>query len=157
MRRRMHRRRCRRSTMSQLLCTQCASQEVFDDKRNAATNCESVSCGVLRIEKAERGGFEPPVGLKPYTDLANRRIRPLCHLSDPRADGREYSGLTSERKVRAMTSGRLVAEVVRLRFFPRHRSLTLLRRRENKRCRSSYFGSDISPDFDEGCFGPNST
>lgn len=38
-------------------CTNRASREVFDDKRNAATNCESVRCGVLRIEKAERGGL----------------------------------------------------------------------------------------------------
>ena len=48
---------------------------------------------------AERGGFEPPVGLKPYTDLANRRIRPLCHLSDPHADGRNYSGRKRESNV----------------------------------------------------------
>lgn len=48
-------------------------------------------CELLTItdnqRQAERAGFEPAVGLKPYTDLANRRIRPLCHLSDPRADG----------------------------------------------------------------------
>jgi integrase len=30
---------------------------------------------------AERGGFEPPVRFYPYNGLANRRIRPLCHLS----------------------------------------------------------------------------
>jgi hypothetical protein len=30
---------------------------------------------------AERGGFEPPVRFNPYNGLANRRIRPLCHLS----------------------------------------------------------------------------
>ncbi len=29
----------------------------------------------------ERAGFEPAVGVSTYTDLANRRIRPLCHLS----------------------------------------------------------------------------
>ena len=32
---------------------------------------------------AERGGFEPPVRFNPYNGLANRRIRPLCHLSKP--------------------------------------------------------------------------
>ena len=52
-------------------------------------------------QQAERGGFEPPVGLKPYTDLANRRIRPLCHLSDPLTDGRKYSGLDLESNVRS--------------------------------------------------------
>ena len=31
---------------------------------------------------AERGGFEPPVRFNPYNGLANRRIRPLCHLSN---------------------------------------------------------------------------
>ena len=31
--------------------------------------------------RAERTGFEPAEGDYPFTDLANRRIRPLCHLS----------------------------------------------------------------------------
>ncbi len=30
---------------------------------------------------AERGGFEPPVRFYPYNGLANRRFRPLSHLS----------------------------------------------------------------------------
>ena len=30
---------------------------------------------------AERGGFEPPIGFNPYNGLANRRFRPLSHLS----------------------------------------------------------------------------
>ena len=30
---------------------------------------------------AERGGFEPPVRFKPYNGLANRRLKPLGHLS----------------------------------------------------------------------------
>jgi hypothetical protein len=34
---------------------------------------------------AERTGFEPAEGSDAFTDLANRRIRPLCHLS--RDDG----------------------------------------------------------------------
>ncbi len=65
-------------------------------------NDRGISCksDQLRVadnqRQAERGGFEPPVGLKPYTDLANRRIRPLCHLSDPRADGRNYTGRKTE-------------------------------------------------------------
>jgi hypothetical protein len=31
---------------------------------------------------AEREGFEPSVRCNPYDGLANRYIRPLCHLSD---------------------------------------------------------------------------
>ena len=30
---------------------------------------------------AERGGFEPPIGFDTYNGLANRRFRPLSHLS----------------------------------------------------------------------------
>jgi len=33
------------------------------------------------IKVAERGGFEPPVRFYPYNGLANRRFRPLSHLS----------------------------------------------------------------------------
>ena len=33
---------------------------------------------------AERGGFEPPVQFYPYNGLANRRFRPLSHLSGSR-------------------------------------------------------------------------
>src|SRR5688572_8647826 len=33
---------------------------------------------------AERGGFEPPVSVTQYNDLANRRLRPLGHLSRSR-------------------------------------------------------------------------
>ena len=29
----------------------------------------------------ERGGFEPPIGFDTYNGLANRRFRPLSHLS----------------------------------------------------------------------------
>ena len=31
---------------------------------------------------AERGGFEPPKGRKPLNGFRDRRIRPLCHLSE---------------------------------------------------------------------------
>ncbi len=31
--------------------------------------------------QAERGGFEPPMGFDPHNGLANRRFRPLSHLS----------------------------------------------------------------------------
>jgi hypothetical protein len=34
----------------------------------------------------ERTGFEPVVGCNPYTGLANRRYRPLSHLSRPLLD-----------------------------------------------------------------------
>ncbi len=32
--------------------------------------------------EAERTGFEPAEGCDPFTDLANRRFRPLSHLSE---------------------------------------------------------------------------
>ena len=33
---------------------------------------------------AEGGGFEPPKGIAPFNDLANRRLQPLSHPSaDP--------------------------------------------------------------------------
>ena len=37
--------------------------------------------GAPAANLAERGGFEPPVRFNSYNGLANRRIRPLCHLS----------------------------------------------------------------------------
>ena len=30
---------------------------------------------------AEGGGFEPPKGIAPFNDLANRRLQPLSHPS----------------------------------------------------------------------------
>jgi hypothetical protein len=30
---------------------------------------------------AEGGGFEPPKGISPFNDLANRRLQPLGHPS----------------------------------------------------------------------------
>jgi hypothetical protein len=36
---------------------------------------------IVHKSEAERTGFEPAVGCYPYTDLANRRFRPLSHLS----------------------------------------------------------------------------
>jgi integrase len=39
----------------------------------------------------ERGGFEPPIGFDTYNGLANRRFRPLSHLSN-RLAAREGSG-----------------------------------------------------------------
>jgi hypothetical protein len=40
------------------------------------------SAGAMsRLGMAERGGFEPPVRFYPYNGLANRRFRPLSHLS----------------------------------------------------------------------------
>ena len=47
------------------------------------------SDGQCPQNKTERTGFEPADQRKPVTDLANRRIRPLCHLSRwriPKAD-----------------------------------------------------------------------
>ena len=34
-----------------------------------------------RLGQAERTGFEPAEGFDPFTDLANRRFRPLSHRS----------------------------------------------------------------------------
>ena len=36
---------------------------------------------ILQVDLAERGGFEPPIQFDPYSGLANRRFRPLSHLS----------------------------------------------------------------------------
>ena len=50
---------------------------------------KAMHCKGLRwvfMDQAERTGFEPAEGFDPFTDLANRRIRPLCHLS---RDGNE--------------------------------------------------------------------
>jgi hypothetical protein len=40
-----------------------------------------VGCGRMMDPETERTGFEPVVGFNPYTGLANRRYRPLSHLS----------------------------------------------------------------------------
>src|SRR6185503_8905194 len=36
-----------------------------------------------KLNLAERGGFEPPERFNPFNGLANRRFRPLSHLSCP--------------------------------------------------------------------------
>src|SRR5262245_1605510 len=36
---------------------------------------------IVNKHSAERTGFEPAEGFDPFTDLANRRFRPLSHLS----------------------------------------------------------------------------
>ena len=33
-------------------------------------------------QKADKEGFEPSEDISAFSDLANRRIRPLCHLSN---------------------------------------------------------------------------
>ena len=40
--------------------------------------------GLEPLKMAERGGFEPPIRFNPYNGLANRRFRPLSHLSTPK-------------------------------------------------------------------------
>jgi hypothetical protein len=46
-----------------------------------------VAVGLVRLvavpdgSRTERGGFEPPMGFDPHNGLANRRFRPLSHLS----------------------------------------------------------------------------
>ena len=49
--------------------------------QKSVTSCEKVLLGSLFEELAERGGFEPPVRFYSYNGLANRRFRPLSHLS----------------------------------------------------------------------------
>src|SRR5713101_178831 len=39
---------------------------------------------IPEVRLAERGGFEPPERFNPFNGLANRRFRPLSHLSTPR-------------------------------------------------------------------------
>ena len=55
-------------------------------------NQSEVSLGKqLGRKVAERGGFEPPIQFYPYNGLANRRFRPLSHLSIQRtSDHRLY-------------------------------------------------------------------
>ena len=38
---------------------------------------------LYQVILAERGGFEPPERFNPFNGLANRRFRPLSHLSTP--------------------------------------------------------------------------
>jgi hypothetical protein len=48
------------------------------------TRHKELRCNNLRWvfkKRAERTGFEPAEGFDPFTDLANRRFRPLSHLS----------------------------------------------------------------------------
>ena len=40
----------------------------------------------MLLRMAERGGFEPPVQFYPNNGLANRRFRPLSHLSNHSTD-----------------------------------------------------------------------
>jgi hypothetical protein len=109
--------------------------------------------------QAERGGFEPPVGLKPYTDLANRRIRPLCHLSDPRADGRKYSGQTSERNVAGTSSEcliRVVCGSVPTAIFVRAVVMTSVEPSDSTVLTDSSSAECENHFNREGCLGPNS-
>ena len=109
--------------------------------------------------QAERGGFEPPVGLKPYTDLANRRIRPLCHLSDPRADGRKYSGQTSERNVAGTSSECLIRVVwgsIPTAIFVRAVVMTSIESNDSAVSPCSTTSACENYFNREGCLGPNS-
>src|SRR5258705_3386869 len=51
------------------------------------TDCKRVSNHLrtfgYKLRLAERGGFEPPERFNPFNGLANRRFRPLSHLSCP--------------------------------------------------------------------------
>jgi hypothetical protein len=58
----------------------------------------------------ERAGFEPADGFKPVTDLANRRFRPLSHLSP----GLGLGLLASDRQAEKLILGILAAAARRL-------------------------------------------
>src|SRR5688572_9875847 len=47
--------------------------------RMAVKNRSAKAIGGIAV--AERGGFEPPIRFYSYNGLANRRFRPLSHLS----------------------------------------------------------------------------
>lgn len=50
---------------------------------------------------AERTGFEPAEGFDPFTDLANRRFRPLSHLSDASTRDSEPAAPANGRAITA--------------------------------------------------------
>ena len=50
----------------------------------------------VKWKLAERGGFEPPIRFNPYNGLANRRFRPLSHLSNRRGQETVFRGLRQE-------------------------------------------------------------
>ena len=54
-----------------------------------------------KMKVAERGGFEPPIQFYSYNGLANRRFRPLSHLSstDFLADGLERDSVARAGKL----------------------------------------------------------
>src|SRR5882724_689909 len=61
------------------------------------------------VTQAERAGFEPADRISPITDLANRRFRPLSHLSGtllliiPSAVTRARAGAIFRRPIRTLT------------------------------------------------------
>jgi hypothetical protein len=66
------------------------------------TRHKELDCNNLqRVFKkpAERTGFEPAEGCDPFTDLANRRFRPLSHLSEV-GSLVQYSTVAFERRKR---------------------------------------------------------
>jgi hypothetical protein len=56
---------------------------------------------ILKMILAEREGFEPSIGDKPYTPLAGARLRPLGHLS-----GTLRPGMPGSRSCRGVTAAR---------------------------------------------------
>jgi hypothetical protein len=57
------------------------ADDVLCDSKGRRTDWLSQWFFFSKSELAERGGFEPPVQFNPYNGLANRRFRPLSHLS----------------------------------------------------------------------------
>lgn len=70
-----------------------------------------------RIQKAaERGGFEPPVALTGYADLANRSIRPLWHLSGTTLCGCRQTGKITPSRTFCKTRHGVDSPATRLAF-----------------------------------------
>jgi hypothetical protein len=74
----------------------------FEQKSNEATASFATSAGIDskqlagdKLKLTERMGFEPMVGCDTHTDLANRRFRPLSHLSSNGTSDRLLLGLSA--------------------------------------------------------------
>jgi hypothetical protein len=67
------------------VCSQFLSQSLGQTKRARCKHWPQLSLRRAVGKEAERTGFEPADQVTPVTDLANRRFRPLSHLSETQA------------------------------------------------------------------------
>ena len=68
----------------------------FCPDRARAGRRPATSGEMTRTRLAERTGFEPAEGHIPFTDLANRRFRPLSHLSGRPPGCKQAKGIYSD-------------------------------------------------------------